>query len=124
LGFIFGVPTIITQGPGTSPTDPATQQNTDANKKAEKIVQANTNLTQISDWLTKVIVGAGLVELTKIPGVIEKAAQKMAGGLAITNTNLAFATVFSGGILVVFLTYGFVFGYLTMRIILTEIFAE
>src|SRR5271166_176498 len=29
---------------------------------------ANSNLEQISDWLTKLLVGAGLVQLTSVPG--------------------------------------------------------
>ncbi|MFX1706707.1 hypothetical protein PV783_22245 [Chitinophaga sp. CC14] len=122
-GFIFGVPTIITSGPSAADTQ---QQALKDNKKAEKIVQANTNLTQISDWLTKVIVGAGLVELSKIPGFIESVSKKMAKGMMVPGVvnNEAFAAVFSGAIIVLFLSYGFVCGYLVMRIVLTEIFSD
>lgn len=42
---------------------------------------ANTNLTDISDWLTKIIVGVGLVQLAKIRGLLKSAANFIAGGL-------------------------------------------
>ncbi len=42
---------------------------------------ANTNLTDISDWLTKIIVGVGLVQLGKIRGQLKDAANFVAGGL-------------------------------------------
>ena len=32
--------------------------------------QVNTNLTEISDWLTKIIVGLSLINLAKIPPVV------------------------------------------------------
>lgn len=49
-GFIFGIPSL--------------SQNKDSDLKY------NDNLIQISDWLTKIIVGVGLVQLNKIPGMI------------------------------------------------------
>jgi hypothetical protein len=127
LGFIFGVPTIISNSPGSgqqaSTGSPLTK---DEIEKNNKIVQANTNLTQISDWLTKVMVGAGLVQLSKIPHFIKEISTEMAKGIEISikQIDVDFATLFSGGIIILFSTYGFVFGYLIMRIILTEIFAE
>jgi len=38
----------------------------------------NTNLREISDWLTKVIVGAGLVDLTRLPPQVTRLAWAMA----------------------------------------------
>jgi hypothetical protein len=40
-----------------------------------------TNLEEIADWLTKLILGAGLVELTKMPGPIHQFAVFMAKGV-------------------------------------------
>jgi hypothetical protein len=42
---------------------------------------AQSNLEEIADWLTKLILGAGLVALTKLPGPILKFAIFMAGGV-------------------------------------------
>ncbi len=59
VDFIFDFPIIITSAVAAS----SGNQGTDSEDKKtnKKIVQANTNLTQISDWLIKIIVGAGLV---------------------------------------------------------------
>jgi len=52
IGFIFGIPkTVTTTGTAVNITE---------------TYQGNTNLEQISDWLTKILIGAGLVELKAI----------------------------------------------------------
>ncbi len=50
LGFLFGIPS-ITQDPRAR-------------------IKYNDNLVQISDWLTKIIVGVGLTQLYRIPGKV------------------------------------------------------
>jgi tetratricopeptide (TPR) repeat protein len=44
-------------------------------------VQPNQNLVEISDWLTKIIVGVGLVELHSIPSELGKLSYYLAQGL-------------------------------------------
>lgn len=80
----------------------------------------NTNLTQISDWLTKVIIGAGLVELSNIPPFVLKVSKKM--GIAIAKEPFLINQVgmISGGILIYNTSFGFISGYLLMRIIFAE----
>jgi len=130
LGFVFGIPKIIsnssyTPTPVPLPPNP-TESEKQALEKGKRIIEANTNLTQISDWFTKVVVGAGLVEMKQIPTFIKDIATKMAKGLAASELpeNISFAAVFSGGIIVLFSVFGFIFGYIIMRIILTELFAD
>ena len=53
LGFLFGIPRAV--------QEPAPQGN--AVERSRPAYQTNTNLEQISDWLTKIIVGATLIEL-------------------------------------------------------------
>ena len=55
-GFLFGIPKIL-QGE---------KQAADQDLNKINIVQ-NDNLVEISDWLTKIIVGVGLTQLYKIP---------------------------------------------------------
>ncbi|MDN3547185.1 hypothetical protein [Mucilaginibacter aquaedulcis] len=57
IGFLFGVPKNNNETDGNKETSPSYQQT---------LYQPNTNLEQISDWLTKIIVGVGLVEINKI----------------------------------------------------------
>ena len=59
FGFIFGVPRAATEP--ASKTDQATTLT--STYGAYSRLKANTNMEQISDWLTKLLVGAGLVEL-------------------------------------------------------------
>jgi hypothetical protein len=95
LGFLFGVPrfqSVRTESSGK--VDPATYI-------------PNTNLEQISDWLTKLIVGAALVQLHEIAdGIGELSAQI---GAAIDRPGSA---VVAGGVLVLNACAGFMWGYL------------
>ena len=50
IGFLFGIPKI----------------NTEYSKNKEKEYLANTSLEEISDWLTKIIIGLGLTQLINI----------------------------------------------------------
>jgi len=61
LGFIFGVPKTLAASRQTAGGAPANAS------------QTNTNLEQISDWLTQILVGAGLTSLTSLPGFAAKA---------------------------------------------------
>lgn len=56
LGFLFGIPQYFAR-----PTDP------DSSKAS---YQPNTNLTQVSDWLTKIIIGVGLVQFGQLAQTI------------------------------------------------------
>ena len=76
LGFLFGVPrpisdlgaspVITTDAPPSPTTVPNAAGQIPAAAPSGPGWQASTNLTQVSDWLTKIIVGVGLVEATSI----------------------------------------------------------
>src|SRR6266850_7688731 len=58
IGFLFGIPrTLQREGP---------KDTANGNAPGEAY-GVNTNLEQISDWLTKIIVGVGLVQLGRVP---------------------------------------------------------
>lgn len=116
IGFLFGIPKIIqanaTTG-GTVPIEKTYQQ------------QVNTNLTEISDWLTKIIVGLGLVNLTKIPPYLEKIAKILGSAL---NDNCPagcpMAIALAYGIIISYFILGFLYGYITTRLYLAGAFAQ
>ena len=56
LGFLFGIPQYLAKQGGPSP-DKASYQ-------------PNTNLTQVSEWLTKIIIGVGLVQFGQLVDAI------------------------------------------------------
>jgi tetratricopeptide (TPR) repeat protein len=79
LGFIFAIPRVgdkkgidTTQPEGAQTRNSGTEQNS---------VPFNANLVEISDWLTKIIVGVGLVELKSIPDMLGKLSYYIALGL-------------------------------------------
>ena len=56
VGFLFGIPRAVLEP----------QNQSSAMSRFETAYQVNTNLEQISDWLTKIIVGVTLVQIGKI----------------------------------------------------------
>jgi hypothetical protein len=130
LGFIFGVPRTQSQPPPSSLqpqtrastlNPPATSQATPAQAAPSPApprqlrYQDNTNLEQISDWLCKILVGAGLTQLTALPGVLKRYALFFAPGLG-GNTNTFHGEVFAVGLLIFFTVCGFLVGYLWTRL--------
>lgn len=77
----------------------------------------NDNLIEISDWLTKIIVGVGLTQLTSIPRYIKKIGEIAGISLGGTETG----TVAASAILVYFFICGFMFVYLWTRIYFARI---
>jgi hypothetical protein len=78
---------------------------------------ANTNLEQISDWLTKILVGVGLTQLREIGETLTRVANFFAPALA----GDAQAQPFALCVIVYFSTTGFMFAYLWSRIYLGHV---
>jgi hypothetical protein len=89
LGFLFGIPrtpkdAASGQAGGTTTTQQGADGGDTAGQRAKNrlaSVETNSNLVEISDWLTKILVGVGLVELSKIPGKMEALAGYVSKGL-------------------------------------------
>lgn len=75
LGFLFGIPKSIEIQSGKI------ESITSLDDSKQDFYQENTNLEDISDWLTKIIIGVGLVELTTIPQYINQYASTVAPAL-------------------------------------------
>jgi hypothetical protein len=105
-GFLFGIPKVL-QGDRTQPPNPVPSP-------AAYRQRVNTNLEEISDWLTKIIVGLGLYELKRIPAWVGALARVFASSFQRPDQEegvLAAAIVF-------FLICGFLLGYLVTRLYL------
>jgi len=99
IGFIFAIPKSIS--------------NSDTNLiKTGKGYISNDNLVQVSDWLTKIIVGVGLTKLTRIPGYIHSMGQYMGGAIGGT----VIGEVGAESIVVYFSICGFLIAYLWTRL--------
>jgi hypothetical protein len=105
-GFLFGIPKVL-QGERTNPT-PATKPPTGYRQRV------NTNLEEISDWLTKIIVGLGLYELKKVPSWLDRLAAVFAASVDHKPEERGVL----GGAVVFFFVSGFLLGYLVTRLYL------
>ena len=119
VGFIFSVPKIVSE-PTQQPLGVTTENRSNR-------IEENTNLTQISDWLTKILIGAGLVQIKDSPKFILHIAKVMGQGIRKMPSHnietIDAATTVSVAIILYFITWGFISGYLIMKLILTEQFA-
>ena len=71
----------------------------------------STNLEQVADWLTKILLGAGLVQIGSLYRGFGHMVAVIAAGFATTGPALAEAKLFTGGLLVFTFTLGFPLGY-------------
>lgn len=81
----------------------------------------NNSLVEISDWLTKIIVGLGLVNLKQIPIYLKNL------GLYISessNSNVQSFKVFSICVVIYFSVFGLYIGYNYMRLVLSQKYKE
>jgi hypothetical protein len=101
LGFLFGVPRT------TVPDTTATVSSVDSDHS-----KPNTNLEQISDWLTKILVGATLVQLGNVSGWAARLFRTLAEALDASPT----AAHLIGALVVYSASAGFIFGWLTTRV--------
>jgi hypothetical protein len=155
LGFLFAIPRSLQEGrptpsaqtgkaPSAAPTDqpplassaavarpnPSVPSASSANDThAHDVAFAtNTNLEQISDWLTKVLVGVGLTQLNSIPTKLH--ALGVVLGPAMGDTGLSSSdTVGPGGwvgvaLALFFCIDGFLYGYLWTRLFGASFLAE
>ncbi|HEY6765415.1 MAG TPA: hypothetical protein VI386_11630 [Candidatus Sulfotelmatobacter sp.] len=76
----------------------------------------NTNLEEISDWLTKILVGVGLIQLRTLPDNIRRVGIYVGQGLGANEQTVA------SGIVIYFLGLGFLGGYLLTRMFLGPAF--
>src|SRR5207249_559014 len=107
LGFIFGIPKVLQQGAHKR----ADESKTNAATPAQAVTyrqEVNTNLTDISDWLTKIIVGVGLVNLKELPPLIKKLALILANGMAKSDPSRDYLA-YSVAVIVFFVILGFLF---------------
>ncbi len=157
LGFLFGIPKVVSTGelrhqktaptevvktetpdttvttstipPGTVPSTSieaaagapsqtsqpgATDTASGGNRATGSPFEPSTNLSEVSDWLTKLLLGAGLVQLTHLGKPLGKLINAVAFGLgrppAVATPDNA-AQVMAGSLLVAYFVLGFLDGY-------------
>lgn len=112
IGFIFGVP-FARESAGATPKVAGNPDRveSDGNSSAYR---PNTSLEQISDWLTKILVGVGLVEINQAPAVLARLVDYLAPGIGTGPESKPLMA----SILIFFAVSGFLFGFLWARLYL------
>jgi hypothetical protein len=129
-GFLFGIPRVSRLEAGaqtpvsrsTASTPPTGQQalRTDSGRGTPNgALRPNTNLEEVSDWLTKILVGLGLVHIQELRGFIMGTAENAASAIP-TATHISIASA----LIVGFAIEGFFGGYIYTRLFLQGAFAR
>ena len=123
VGFLFGIPRSL-QGRPAKQADKSPPLTGGASglddDPGRPMYGANTNLEEVSDWLTKILVGVGLTQLGNLPGRAVAFGQFFAGQLGGGDLGARVAVA----ILLYFGASGFLFGYLWTRLFLGSALVE
>lgn len=111
VGLLFGIPRMRQRSLAGG------DEGKDAGAKYQP--EINNNLIEVSDWLTKIIVGVGLVQLTSLPAKMKLVAQPLALCLG-ERCGLAVAV----GVIVYFTAAGFLAGYINARTFVAVMFRK
>ncbi|WP_245206253.1 hypothetical protein [Kitasatospora sp. RG8] len=110
LGFLFGIPRSTRAGPH--------ENGGDAEADGDRGYRPNTNLEDVSDWLTKIIIGVGLVQLGNSTGALGRLIRTVSEGLG----SGAAARVVGGSLMIIFVVFGFLKSYLWTYTAVTDYF--
>ena len=113
VGFLFGIPRSPQPPPQPRPQSPNPESQTTRDG-----YQGNTNLEQISDWLTKILVGVGLTQIPAIRDALKQSADYMGAGLGPAGPQVALVSM------LYFSVCGFLYGFLWSRLFLIGEFTE
>jgi hypothetical protein len=133
LGLLFGIPRANRErqaSPGATGDSGATESTTReggtmasasapaaAKESAQPLFRSNTNLEEISDWLTKIIVGLGLAHLAQMPGYVRRLTAFVSRSGSVPGAE-AFTPNVALAVMVAFGGCGFLLGYLMTRLFL------
>ena len=105
LGFLFGIPRTTGNEDGSGSTRKDGDRGLD--------YKPSTNLEQVTDWLTKILVGVGLVELKQVTGALGKLGTLVSLALVPPVPGVS---VLAESVVMVFATVGFLASFLWTRV--------
>jgi hypothetical protein len=117
LGFLFGLPRARVSdltGDSSAPTGPAPVA------KASTYYLTNSNLIKVSDWLTTIVIGLGLVNITKIGPAVRELGHALEAPLG----NAGYSGAVGVSVLLVGLLAGFILYYLWTSIRMRELLED
>jgi hypothetical protein len=119
-GFIFGLPRygyVVVNNPGTGREAAGGKVEKATRQVADSFAPSN-NLEQVSDWLTKLLLGAGLVQLGSIGKWLGNFIEGLSRALVVDGATAALpaARLIAGSILALYGSLGFLFAYITTTV--------
>jgi hypothetical protein len=108
--------TDLKAGPNTTPVGASEIQESETAHRSAPVPLAPSNLEQVADWVTKLLLGGGLTQMQRIPPKIWQWARAVAIGIEgvdrkatplVAEQSLQAQQAFAAGLL----TYGFVLGF-------------
>jgi hypothetical protein len=134
VGYLFGIPSETarvvvrsrTSGPAASTLDPdvpvpegdAVTDESTAGYLRGNSYSANDSLVEVSQWLTKIILGAGLVQIRSIGNFIASLGKSISETVHLPPMQFAFSSL-----ILVEGTLGFLFFYLWSRVYMPHLFS-
>lgn len=109
-GFLFGVPKSRPVAQFSTEEKKDGTKEEDKQKKSSVNYEANNNFEQISDWLTKILVGVGLTKITSFPKYLASYQEFVANSLPAPGIE-----IFGNSILIFYSAGGFLISYLWTR---------
>lgn len=106
VGFLFGIPRIVSSS------------NSSLDETSKNLIFHNDNLVQISDWLTKIIVGVGLTQIANLPEKLNALGQYLGPSFTTNLDNLPVndsSKAIAISTVLYFLILGFIACYLWTR---------
>lgn len=120
LGFLFGVPRVIQERAEESVRDRESDSKNLRGNHGEIEYRVNTNLENVSDWLTKILVGVGLTQFGNIKNYLVDISLYFSAGMSDVENIEQMVTV----TIVYFLINGFFSGYFLTRLFFTGAFSQ
>lgn len=123
VGFLFGIPRIQQRD---NSDGGVTRPNIEASKVSvvHYRLLVNTNLENVSDWLTKILVGLGIASMNEIKPFIRSLVKLFARSITKQDPKVQDSEAFALAIIIFFPVVGFLFGYLVTRLFLQRAFAK
>ncbi len=110
LGFLFGIPRSRMRLGTDSEGQPSENLST---TQSNPRYGDNDSLEQISDWLTKILLGAGLAQISSVSGALNLLSTTIVK--SISSDNYDSSGLFGVSVFIVYIVSGFVGGYLWAR---------
>jgi hypothetical protein len=114
-GLLVGVPRYVSSGEFRFKGGPGHSEDSGAQAKFEP----SSNLAEVSDWLTKLLLGAGLVELSRFGRPLSELIDAVARGISgtpPTRKATEAAVIIAATILIAYGVLGFLDGYVTTNV--------